>query len=108
MVTSTPSTSHERSTPSTPSTTLHMDTPTKAHPEYTPTVEIPTTVTTTATVTVTTHPESPERQKPGVGEILSYTFGVGIGTTLFLNHPSINVYLSLSNMLDVVCTRRLI
>ena len=108
MVTSTPSTSHERSTPSTPSTTLHMTTTTKAHPEYTPTEEISTTVTTTATVTVTTHPESPERQKPGVGEILTYTFGVVIGTTLFLNHPSINVYVSLSNMLDVVCTRCLI
>ena len=74
MVTSTPSTSHERSTTSTPITTLHMTTTTKAHPEYTPTEEISTTVTTTATVTVTTHPESPERQKPGVGEILSYTF----------------------------------
>lgn len=77
------------STPSTPFTTLHMATPTKAHSEYTPTVEISTTVTTTATVTVTTHPESPQRQKPGVGEILSYTFGVVIDTTLFLNHPSI-------------------
>ena len=108
MVTSTPSTSHERSTPSTPITTLHMTSTTKAHPEYTPTEEISTTVTTTATVTVTTHPESPERQKPGVGEILTYTFGVVIGTTLFLNHPSINVYVSLSNMLDGVCTRRLI
>lgn len=108
MVTSTPSTSHERSTPSTPITTLHMTTTTKAHPEYTPTEEISTTVTTTATVTVTTHPESPERQKPGVGEILTYTFGVVIGTTLFLNQPSINVYVFLSNMLDVVCTRRLI
>lgn len=83
MVTSTPSTSHERSTPSTPITTLHMTSTTKAHPEYTPTEEISTTVKTTATVTVTTHPESPERQKPGVGEILTYTFGVVIGTTLF-------------------------
>lgn len=77
-MTSTSSTTSYEDLTSSVSSTLHIATPTTA--DFTPTMESPTTVTTTATVTVTRHdhPNSPEGQ-PGVGEILSYIFGVVIG-----------------------------
>lgn len=89
-MTSTPSTTSYEDLTSSVSSTLHMATPTTADftptmetpttADFTSTMESPTTVTTTATVTVTRHdhPNSPGGQ-PGVGEILSYIFGVVIG-----------------------------
>lgn len=69
-------------TTSTPASTLHSVTPTKADStptkaDFTPTTGDFTLTTATSIVTVTRH-NSPE-QEPGVGEILSYIFGAVIG-----------------------------
>lgn len=69
-------------TTSTPASTLHSVTPTKADftptkADFTPTTGDFTSTTATSIVTVTRH-NSPE-QEPGVGEILSYIFGAVIG-----------------------------
>lgn len=69
-------------TTSTPASTLHSVTPTKADftptkADFTPTTGDFTSTTATSIVTVTRH-NSPEHE-PGVREILSYIFGAVIG-----------------------------